>query len=214
MGRKKASKPRRPRAGQARPSREARELGKLDQAGERLVAELAEAYAAAPIAERKAFTALASDVLGAVGSHPGGLERARQIIGRMVGAGGSFGDEKGPVGPLVDTAFAAVRRDPPGVCRHIERGPLPGALCYQHLGAGVLCGPCWHAHVAGHTREEEFTCDVCGALTDGLRGCSSVPQVGLPLRISGATRVNPEPVTLNGIGVCTRCYPGPQDATG
>lgn len=211
MGRMKASKPRRPRAGQ---SREAREMGKLDQAGERLVAELAEAYAAAPLAERKAFTALASDVMGAVGSHPGGLERARQIMGRMVGAGGSFGDEKGPVGPLVDRAFAAVRSEPPGVCRHIERGPLPGVLCYQHLGAGVLCGQCWHPHVAGHTREEEFTCDVCGALTDGLHGCSSVPQVGLPLRISGGTRVNPEPVTLNGIGVCARCYPGPQDPTG
>jgi len=167
--------------------------------------ELRKAYDAAPTADRKAVDALSGELLEAYALHPEGLITAAQMLERVSEDSGGLREGNERVGPLVTSAFDAVLREPPPVCRHIEQGPRPGALCYQHMAAGVLCAECWPVHVAGHTREEEFTCDLCGVLCEELQGGRSLPQVGLPIRVGGTTRLNPYPITVGGVGACARC---------
>lgn len=209
MSRRKAqSKHQRQQRVRAERSEEARRAAasrRLDDMGVQFREELRKAYDAAPTADRKATDALSGELLEALALHPEGLDVAAQMLERVPEETGRIGEGHEGVGPLINAAFTAVLRDPPPVCPHIEQGPRPGALCYQHMAAGVLCAECWPAHVAGHTREQEFTCDLCGVLCGELQGTRSLPQIGLPIRVGGTTRLNPYPITVGGVGACARC---------
>jgi len=80
--------------------------------------------------------------------------------------------------------------------------------CAQHPAAGVLCRPCYRAHVQRHSRAVEFTCDECGAYADPIVGLIEIldPAPGTKVRDTrGWTRLLDVPVLLGGIGACHPC---------
>lgn len=62
----------------------------------------------------------------------------------------------------IDAALRRVRSGRVSGCSHLERQPV-ATLCVAHP-ATVRCFTCAAAHVAGHSRQDELACDVCGII--------------------------------------------------
>lgn len=180
------------------------ENAKLAEMGEEFLGEVRRALSSAPLADLKAFTARATELAQAIEQNPGGMERIEKVMDAMM-SNGSFSQEGGKATPILKAAFDRLSNTCHPVCPHIEYGPRPAFFCHQHMDAGIICNECWPDHLAAHSTEEEFTCDVCRKHTTGLYPLSLVPQIGVPIMVNGMSRLNPEPVSLVGIGVCESC---------
>jgi hypothetical protein len=174
----------------------------------------AERLAEAPLADVKAAGANMAEWLDTVAAHPEATEQTAEYMRNVFRMRGRVRNENlDRTCPKFTRAFhEAIDRlvtTVSPICQHLAESIAPAFQCAAHPDLGVLCYPCITEHNATHSEADEFRCDECGRVNIGhIYPIASNPLTGIAVRHPDYSepRLFPGPVTINGYGICNRCY--------